>query len=148
MHILIEVLKHYAIEFGTIVIIVILTLVRNLIANILSSLFVRRVVYGEWATRIDTGGRLTPHEDVKLNQFFSFVRGIATTKNARKYRVSGRIKGERLRLIYEALNAGTDGGAILLEIFANGKEMKGFELGIDDETNDIYSKKYEWTKKP
>jgi hypothetical protein len=146
----IEALQHYAVQGGVVVVLVLLTLFWNLIARGMTTIFVNVKVRGEWKTSLDrgTGTGPAPHEDATLRQFIHKVWGHTVTGAGERYNVQGTITGDRLCMLYRAIDRGTDSGAILLTILANGNEMEGYEVGIDKATNDAYSYKYKWTRKP
>jgi hypothetical protein len=87
------------------------------------------------------------HEVARLHQFFNKVWGETECKEdpEKSFKVRGQIVGEKLSLVYRA----TEGfycGAILLQI-KNTKLMRGFEIGRDRETGDIYTKSYTWHRR-
>jgi len=144
----IEALKHYAVEGGVVVVLVALTLFWNMIARGITTIFVSIKVHGKWRTTLDRGAGPTPHEEATLHQVIHRVWGHTTTSTGEKYNLQGTITGDRLCMVYRATHRGTDSGATLLSILANGNEMEGYEVGIDRATNNTYSYKYKWTRRP
>jgi hypothetical protein len=140
--------QRYFVEIGVVVAIAIMTLLWRMWSKVLTSVFSPNKVFGNWETMLDRGSGFARHEDVTLNQFIHFVWGTAVALDGMKYRHKGTLTGDRLRMVYAAKNRGTDGGAMLLEVAASGKEMEGFEIGIDQRTNKIYAYPYKWTKRP
>jgi len=144
----IEALKHYAAEGGVVIVLVVLTLFWNMIARGMTTIFVSNKVQGEWKTTLDRGTGPVPHEDATLRQFIHKVWGHTVTSTGERYNVQGTITGDRLCMLYRATHRGSDSGATLLTILANGTEMEGYEVGIDRATNNPYSYNYKWTRSP
>jgi hypothetical protein len=105
----------------------------------------------EWETTIDRGRGRGPerHEDVLLQQRGRKVRGEATARDGQRYDVDGTITGEKLCMVYRVKdNQRWDAGAILLNISPDRGTMRGFEIGINQDDNSVYSYPYTWTRKP
>jgi len=139
--------KHYVVHVIAAVIVLVLAGMRHLIAIAVTSIFSMIKVYGSWETYLKQDGvDPTRHEHATLHQFIHKIWGRAIAANGTRYQLRGSIVGDRIHLIYRATNVGFDCGAIVLQIMANGREMKGYEVGIDIETNQFYSREYEWKK--
>jgi hypothetical protein len=150
METILEVLGHLWVYILVAVILVVLEKVFHWGAMLVTSCFSRIAVYGDWETTLNRGKGATKHENAKLHQFIHRVWGSTTTKRGEKrtYRLRGRISGERLCLTYRQVGeAGFDCGAILLLISVEGGKMDGYEVGIHQRTNRIYSNAYKWTRK-
>ena len=105
----------------------------------LSAWFVHISIHGKWETTLlkknvtDIGNSEDnsprPHESAQLHQFLTKVWGHTRRKDDSRivYKVSGRIIGEKLALVYQEIG-GFDAGAILLTIKSK-KLMAGFEVG-------------------
>ena len=110
----------------------------------LSAWFVHISIYGKWDTTLwkqnitdiefSRDKSPSPHETAHLHQFLTKVWGHTKRKDDSGivYRVSGRIIGEKLALVYQEIG-GFDAGAILLTIKSK-KLMAGYEVGckLDD----------------
>src|SRR3984957_19842392 len=70
-----EVLKHYATEFGVVAALVVLALLAKFGAWVLTRVFSKHRVSGQWETQLDRGSGLQKHEDAVLNQFIHHVWG-------------------------------------------------------------------------
>jgi hypothetical protein len=143
-----EVLKHYATEFGVVAALVVLALLAKFGAWVLTRVFSKHRVSGQWETQLDRGSGLQKHEDAVLNQFIHHVWGTSIDQARTKYSLRGNIIGDRLRMVYRAKGPGTDDGAILLKVMVSGREMIGFEIGVNQADNEFYSNTYKWTRKP
>lgn len=111
-------------------------------------------VAGSWTTKLKKDSAMADHESARLYQFRSRVWGQTKTKSndpqtnrPRRYRIRGRITGEKLCMIYREIT-GTylDTGAVLLQIKAKDGAMIGYEIGLDLETNNILPREYEWMR--
>lgn len=150
MDILLEGLKHYAVYIGTVLVLALLAIFWTTVSTLMTWCFSKITLYGDWETNLDRGSGSVAHEDVKLRQFIHRIWGVTKTKDGKgtTYRFQGRISGERLSLIYRQTNStGFEVGAILLSISVGGKKMEGYEIGVDPQTNRIYSYAYNWTKR-
>jgi hypothetical protein len=119
------------------------------IVSMLSRLIYRLPVEGKWNTQWKEADKMVDHESARLFQFGSRVWGQTKTKDAdrRRYRLRGRITGEKLCLIYrETTGNRLDTGAILLQIRPNGNAMDGYEVGLDLKSNNITAREYEWKR--
>lgn len=145
-----DVVKHYAVEFGVVASIVVLSLLWKVVSWGLTYAFSKHRLKGNWETMLDrgAGAGLVRHEDVTLKQFIHLVWGASVDLTGTKYRLRGNLTGDRLRIVYTVKGVGTDGGAALLAVAVNGKSMKGFEIGVDTASNQIYANPYEWKRKP
>jgi hypothetical protein len=111
-------------------------------------------VEGKWDTTIDRQNEkkesYKEHEKAELHQFLNRVWGRTRTKKKpeRVYRVRGRIFGDKLHMRYEEVTAkGFDKGGIVLKIIMEQEEMRGYEVGIDQNSKQIAALKYKWIKK-
>jgi hypothetical protein len=131
----------------------------------LSAWFVPVRVYGRWYTFLEAAelagtqddprtpvilseiAGIKEHEEAELHQFLNWVWGETKKKNNPTVRfvVRGKIVGEKLSLIFRKKN-GASSGAILLHV-KSGILMRGFEVGSDGETGELYSHHYEWHKR-
>jgi hypothetical protein len=143
-----QIIRHYGVEIGAAAAIAIMTSLWRTWSMILTSVFGSNKVFDNWETMLDRGAGLVRHEEVTLNQFIHFVWGTTVAQDGMRYRQRGTLTGDRLRIVYAAKNGGTDGGAMLLEVSATGKTMTGFEIGIDQQTDQIYAYPYKWTRRP
>jgi hypothetical protein len=143
-----EALTHLETHIGVILTLAVIALIATQLARFLTWMFAQCVVRGKWETHLRRLNGFARHEDASLRQCIHFVWGTTTTQTGRMYRVRGRIRGDRMRLIYESTNGGTDGGAVLLRVSANGEAMRGYEIGTSGTSNQIYSRQYKWEKKP
>jgi hypothetical protein len=124
-------------------------LFRKLLATLITSLFSQITIQGTWETKFDRGSGLEKHEDAEIHQFIHSVWGKTTVAGSgTSFRFKGTIVGDRVCLTYRAKHPATDCGAFVLKIKAHGKEMKGFEVGIDRDTDEPKTYRYEWAKKP
>jgi hypothetical protein len=139
--------QHYSVEILVAVIIAAVLLSARIVAALLTSIFSPIKISGDWETKLDRGSGLKRHEDVKVRQFIHRVWGRATSVDGRSFRFRGSIVGDRVCLVYRAKSPSTDCGANLLKLMAHGKELKGYEVGIDRDTDQPQTYKYEWTRK-
>ena|SRR5579864_3339740 len=140
--------QHWSIEILVAIILVFIGLLKGAFAALLTSLFSPIKINGDWETQLDRGSGLARHEDVKLKQCIHRVWGQATSTDGRHFKLNGSISGDRVCLVYRAKRPSTDCGANLLKVMAHGKSMKGFEIGIDLDTDQPQTYKYEWARKP
>jgi hypothetical protein len=139
--------QHYTIEVIVAAILAAVALLARFLAYVLTSIFSQIKIGSEWETKLDRGAGFAKHEDVKLKQFIHRIWGHATTTDGRKFRFRGSMVGDRVCLVYKENSPSTDCGANLLKIMAHAKEMKGFEIGIDRDTDQPQTYRYEWTRK-
>jgi hypothetical protein len=143
-----HVMEHYIEVILAAVLIAALALSWRLIAALAASLFSKITIRGNWETKFDRGSGLEKHEDAEIQQFIHRVWGRTTlASSGMSFRFRGTIVGDRVCLVYRAKYPATDCGAFVLKIKANGKEMKGYEVGIDRDTDEPKTYRYEWLKK-
>lgn len=117
--------------------------------NSASRMFGTVPVGGKWITKIERGGRLERHEEVKLHQFVCRVWGTQTAVEgpSRTYRVRGYLRGQTLTLLYEqSSGGGFETGVILLTANADGKSMEGYEIEYDTRTKGVTPSRYVWER--
>jgi hypothetical protein len=114
--------------------------------SFLSDLFYPVRVHGRWTTKIKRAGQWADHESAQLYQFGPRVWGYTTTTDdeKRRYRIVGRITGEKLCMIYRERKS-LDTGGILLQIGNKGDTMEGYELGCNLDDKGFSSREYKWT---
>ena len=143
-----HVVDHYIVLILAAVLIAALALFWKMIAPFVTSLFSQISIQGNWSTKLDRGSGLESHEEAEIRQFIHRVWGYSTvTGSERRFQFRGTIVGDRVCLVYRAKSPSTDFGASVLKIKSNGKEMKGYEVGIDRDTDEPKTYRYEWAKK-
>jgi hypothetical protein len=125
-----------------------LTICWKLLASIATSIFSPVPIQGNWETRLDRGTGLEKHEDATVHQFINRVWGPTTDTDGTRFRFRGAIVGDRVCWIFRARSPANDFGADFLKIMAGGKKMKGYEIGIDRDSDQPKTYTYEWSKKP
>lgn len=121
----------------------------KMIVSNLSRFWYRIPLAGRWTTKMKKGSEMVDHESVQLFQLGSRVWGQTETNDAnrRRYRIRGRIIGEKLCMIYrEMTKPYLDAGAILLQIGTKGDVMEGYEVSVSFTTRKVAAQEYEWKR--